>query len=312
MTPIFLFPGQSSTQPDIFGTARAVDPEGTAAALREASEVLGRDLAAHYANGSAFETNRDVQVGVFVCNYLHLQALRAHGIDAQLSLGLSLGEYSHLVHIGALSFADALRLVDERGRAYDSGPDGVMAAVWPVTPEELEPIIEQAREVGFVAVSNANSPTQQVIAGERAAVEEALRLLDEELFVAGRIIEERVPMHTERFKPVADAFRRALQSAPWQAPVRPYLPNTTAELVLEPTTDVFVDRLSDHVFRPVRWQQSIDAILERHPDACFVEVGPRTVLHDMLRKNWVGEARREHTADPEAFLRTVGALRGEA
>lgn len=312
MTPIFLFPGQSSTQPDLFGTARAVDPEGTAVVLGEASEVLGRDLARHYANGSAFGTNRDVQVGVFVCNYLHLCALRAHGVDAHLSLGLSLGEYSHLVHIGALSFADALRLVDERGRAYDDGPDGVMAAVWPVTPEELEPIVAQARQVGFVAVSNANSPTQQVIAGERNAVEEAMRLLDEELFVEGRIIEEHIPMHTERFKPVADAFRCALQTAPWQAPVRPYLPNTTAELVPQPTPEVFVDRLCDHVCCPVLWQRSIDALLARHPDACFVEVGPRTVLHDMLRKAWVGDARREHTADPEAFSRAVGALRGEA
>ena len=111
MTPIFLFPGQSSTQPDLFGTARAVDPDGTAALLDEASDVVGYDLAAHYANGSSFKTNVDVQVGVFVCNYLHLAALRRRGVDAPISLGLSLGEYSHVVHIGALGFLDGLRLV---------------------------------------------------------------------------------------------------------------------------------------------------------------------------------------------------------
>ncbi len=311
MTPIFLFPGQSSTQKDIFSTARAVDPEGTAALLEQASTVLGRDLTAHYSNG-AFTTNHCVQVGVFVCNHLHLSALRRRGIDAPLSLGLSLGEYNHLVHIGALSFTDALRLVDARGRAYDAGPDGMMAAVYPITVEELQPILEQARLVGHVAISNANGPGQQVIAGERAAVQEALRLLDEELFLEGKVIEEKIPMHTEVFRPVVDAFAPSLLQAPWQQVARPYLPNTTAELVTDPTREFFVERLSDHVWRPVLWQQSIDALRVKHPDAVFIEVGPRTVLHDMLRKPWVGDTPRHHTASPDAFQATVAALGGHA
>ena len=306
-TPIFLFPGQSSTQANLFGTALEVNPEGSKALLSEAAAVLGFDVARRY-EGADFPTNHSVQVGVFIANCLHLRALQDHGVDASLSLGLSLGEYAHLVHIGAVTFADALRLVDARGRAYDDGPDGTMAAVYPISPEELEPILEEARKVGFVAISNANAPTQQVIAGERAAVAEALRLLDEELFIAGKVIEERVPMHTERFRPVAESFGKVLESTHWRTPDLPYLPNVTGQIVELPTDEIFVARLSEHVYQPVLWQRSIDMLRAQVSDAAFVEVGPRTVLHDMMRKQWTGNVPRFHTATPDAFFRTVSAL----
>ena len=277
-----------------------------------ASEVLGRDIAACYAGDCGFETNRSVQVGVFVCNHLHMRALQAQGIDAELSLGLSLGEYNHLVHIGALSFEEALRLVDARGEAYDAGPEGIMAAVYPVTMDELEPILVKAGQVGFVAVSNANGPGQQVIAGERHAVEEAMRLLDEELFAMGTVIEDRIPMHTERFKPVVDVFGPALQAADWQVPTKPYLPNTRATLLPGADRDTLIECLSEHVHKPVRFMESIDTIRARHADAFFIEVGPKTVLHDLLRKSWIGQTPRHHTASPDAFASVLDAHRGAA
>lgn len=303
---VFMFPGQSSAVAGLFATARSVDPGGTEALLDQASSVLGRNIERYVAE-DGLASNHCVQVAVFVCNHLHLSALEGLGLRASLSLGLSLGEYNHLVHIGALSFAEALRLVDARGRAYDSGPDGVMAAVFPVTREELEPILLAARTKGFVALSNANGPSQQVIAGERAAVEEALRLLEED-FVQGRVIEEHIPMHTERFRPVAETFRPVLQKAPWKPPALPYLPNTTAELIMDAEAQSFVERLTEHVWRPVRWQESIERLLLLHPEAAFVEVGPRTVLHDLLRRTWVGRVERHHTADPGALRAAVEAL----
>src|SRR5262249_34238579 len=118
---ILLFPGQSSRDPAML--ERVIDSWAPAAGLvAEASAILGRDLRAlyHPSRGAAqFAGNRAVQVGVFLCSHLHLEALRARGLETELSLGLSLGEYNHLVHIGALSFADALRLVDARGAAFD-------------------------------------------------------------------------------------------------------------------------------------------------------------------------------------------------
>src|SRR5947209_4023010 len=100
-----MFPGQSSRYPEMIEKIVAADM-GSAAVVARASQVLGRDLAAHYRaeNPRIFATNRDVQIGVFLANHLHLGLLHRAGVDSAHSLGLSLGEYNHLVHIGALSF----------------------------------------------------------------------------------------------------------------------------------------------------------------------------------------------------------------
>ena len=58
----------------------------------------------------------------------------------------------------------------ERGEAYDDGPRGTMAAVFPIDLEELEGVVKKARAKGIVEVVNINSPMQQVIAGEQQAV----------------------------------------------------------------------------------------------------------------------------------------------
>src|SRR5262249_2625061 len=154
-----------------------------------------RDLQAHYRsdNPDIFATNRDVQLGMFLANHLFLKSLERVGVCGDVSLGLSLGEYNHLVHIGGLCFADALKLVDARGAAYDAGPDGAMAAVFPLELAELQAVVARAREYGCLEIANLNSPTQHVLSGERAALSAALAILEEEHFVEGVMIEERIP-----------------------------------------------------------------------------------------------------------------------
>src|ERR1700733_11260837 len=102
---VFMFPGQSSRYPGMIEKIIATHPESEAI-VRHASDILGRDLVAHYRVGKAdmFACNRDVQIGVFLANHLHLCLLERAGVRGAWSLGLSLGEYNHLVHIGALSF----------------------------------------------------------------------------------------------------------------------------------------------------------------------------------------------------------------
>jgi [acyl-carrier-protein] S-malonyltransferase len=309
MPVIFMFPGQSSRYPEML--ERIVDAWPDAVGIvTQASEVLGRDLRALYRDETSFESNRDVQVGVFLTSHLHLRALEAAGVHATASLGLSLGEYNHLVHIGALDFESALRLVDARGRVYDEGPEGMMACIQPASEEELTPLLDQVREHGCVSIANFNSPTQQVIAGDRVAVEATMALCEDELFVQPVVIEKRIPMHTELFRPVAAALRPHLAQAPWRAPNQPYLPNVTAELLDSPRPEDFIDLLCRHVFSPVRWRESIDLLTRCHPDAVFLEVGPRGVLFNLLQKRW--HTNRKFKSDsPENLATHLGSLGGE-
>ncbi len=309
MTLVFLFPGQSSRDAGMVERALRMAPGAAGRVLEEASDVLGRDLRAHY-RGDAREslgTNRDVQVGVFVTNHAHLEALRERGVEAQLSLGLSLGESNHLVHAGALSFADALRLLDARGAAYDAGPRGAMLAAYPLAIEDLAEVVERARAHGVLEIVNLNSPTQNVLAGEHAAIAEAQRILEGELSAYAARIEDRVPMHCSIFRPAADAFRPALEAAPLRAPSRPYVPNVLARALSRPEPEEIRELLHAHVFSPVRWRESLERVAASHPGAVFVEVGPRDVLYGLLSRRWLRNARFKTDApdDPERALRAT-------
>jgi [acyl-carrier-protein] S-malonyltransferase len=206
-----------------------------------------------------------------------------------------------------------LRLVDTRGRLYDEGPDGMMAAIFPLPLEELEPYLERARHAGVIEIANRNSPSQHVIAGERPAVETAVAMIEEdEPGVQTAIVEKRIPMHTSLFSPVGAAFRPHLDGANWRAPGMPYVPNVTGTIVEAPEAKQIPEMLQRHVWNPVLWRESIDAIAARHPEACFVEAGPGAVLFNLLQKQWRRnpKMRTDDLADPAAsLLHAISQLR---
>jgi [acyl-carrier-protein] S-malonyltransferase len=312
MTNVFMFPGQSSKYSGMLD--RVIDIWAPARPLvQTASDILGRDLLTLYraGNDAAFGCNRDVQVGVFLANHLHLGALEAAGVCAEYSLGLSLGEINHLVHIGALDFASALRLVDARGRVYDEGPRGMMAALFPVDREMVEELILRAKPFGVVEIANLNSPSQFVVAGETPAVEEVMRLAEEELCVNPTPIERQIPMHTSVFRPVAEHLLPHLRSLHWRKPSREYISNVVGGFVADPSSVQLQDLLARHVYSPVRWHESIDAVVARFPQAVFIEVGPRGVLYNLLQKRW--HANRKFKTDAAEdfannFHQLVGSL----
>ena len=286
---VFMFPGQSSRYPGMLDRLVGLH-KPNADLLNWASDMLGRDLAAHYhvdRGEAAFERNVDVQLGVFLANHMFLQTLDAAGIEAELSLGLSLGEWNHLVHIGALSFEQALRAVEFRGRCYDEGPRGWMAAIQPISAEELADIVERASKLGVIEIVNINSPRQQVVAGERAAVEAVVAEAEDEFYAQPQIIDRSVPMHSSLFRAVGQRFRDYLETLDFRPTERPYLPNRLARVLDEPSRADFVELLSTHVHEPVLWRQSLDHVVETHPEAIFVEVGPRSVLHNLMHRKWL-------------------------
>ncbi len=289
--------------------------------LSAASDFLHRDLAAHYRadNSEAFIRNRDVQIGVFLANHMFLQILLSEGIDADLSLGLSLGEYNHLVHIGALDFKSALLLVQERGNAYDAGPRGAMASIFPIALETLEDVVRRVQHLGVLEVVNLNSPKQHVVSGETKALEEALSILEDEHYVQPVIIEKQVPMHCSIFEPVSADFRQALLRAPFQKPRLPYLPNRLGKVCENPSSSTFVELLATHVYRPVLWRKSIDWVISQWPNAIFVEVGPLSVLYNLLDRKWhknrkfctdSKEASKEHLLKVFNELKTLVGCKG--
>ena len=194
------------------------------------------------------------------------------------------------MHIGAVSFDDALAAVRARGEAYDGGPRGFMASVQPMDLDALREVVDEVQrraEHGNVEIVNLNSPRQNVIAGDQAAVEAVMQVVEDEHFAQPVVIERQVPMHASSFAPVGARFKDVLSQIEFASPRQAYWPNRLAARLDTPTQDQFVDLLSSHVHSPVRWRETIDTIVAAHPDVVFVEVGPMKVLTNLMNRKWV-------------------------
>ncbi|HEY4059902.1 MAG TPA: ACP S-malonyltransferase [Kofleriaceae bacterium] len=291
MTIVFMFPGQSSRYPEMI--EKLVSAHAVArAAVEHASEILGRDLGAHYRGADPLATNRDVQIGVFLANELHARVLAAAGVVASWSLGLSLGEYNHLVHIGALDLETALRIVDARGRLYDEAVGGAMVSVFPVDAEVVEQIIARLGLAERACIGLYNSPRQQVISGDRDAVEQIVAALEEEVFFEATEIESRIPMHAPVFAPTGSKLDAELATATFSPAALPYVPNTRGEIIEQPSAELIRTCLVEHVSRPVRWRTSIEAVTARVENPIFVEVGPKAVLYNLFGRGWTPGTRK--------------------
>lgn len=288
MTVVFMFPGQSSRHPEMIERVTRDDPAGAAIVAR-ASEVLGRDLAAHFraTNPDILTRNRDVQIGIFLANHLHLRALEAAGVRAEWSLGLSLGEYNHLVHIGALDFEAALALVAARGEIYDRASGGAMVSVFPIDAVTVETTILRLGVAEEVGIGLYNAPRQQVLSGERAAVERVVAALHEDVLIEAVEIESRIAMHAGVLAPCGVALARELAETPFVRPRLPYVANVRGDVVHDASPAEIRTCLTEHVFRAVRWQACVEAIASQVRNAVFVEVGPRRVLCNMFGRGWM-------------------------
>lgn len=267
---VFLFPGQTARDARMFARLAAIDCD---AACRATAALEARGV-----RPDALDDNRAVQLAVYAATRAWAAVAAREGLAATASAGHSLGEYAHLVHAGALGEDAGWALIDARGAAYDAGPDGAMAAI-PLPAEELPDALAGAP----VWLACDNAPGQVVIGGAEADVLAALQRLEEERFVLGTVIERRVPMHTPRFAPVVEAFLPALEAAPWR-PVPLAWSGVLGRAVPDPDRATIVRLLARHVCEPVRWRGLVEALLDRHPDAVFLEVGPRRVLTDLFRR----------------------------
>jgi len=281
MTIVYMFPGQNSRSTEMIDRLRQWS--GCDRILQDASDVLRRDVRSHYCSGNLqmFSHNRDVQIAVFLAAYILSEWLATEGIRPDASLGLSLGEYNHLVDIGALSFASALRLLDARGQAYENGPRGLMVSVFPCDVEQVKEALGAAADISIEL-----SAKHFVIGGETAAVQAAAARLEEEAFVEARVIDTALPMHSRLFRPVADVLREVLEKTDWMPARKAYLPNVDGAFLIDARPEDFVDRLYRHVFNTVQWARSVAAIVNRYPDAVLVEVGPGRILYNLVSREY--------------------------
>jgi [acyl-carrier-protein] S-malonyltransferase len=218
--------------------------------------------------------------------------------------GHSLGEWSALAAIGAITLEDAVRAVRQRGtfmqEAVPAG-QGAMAAILGLAPEQVKQACEESAQGDVVAPANYNSPEQTVIAGSAAAVERASSRCKE--LGAKRTVPLPVsaPFHCALMRPVQPRLAAVLEGvkvAPLSVPV-------VTNVEARPNADASRVKalLVDQVVAPVRWIESVQA-MRAAGVARFVEVGPGKVLSGLVRRI-DREAQIANVEDPASLAKAL-------
>jgi len=284
----FVFPGQGS---QYVGMGRQALQSFAIArdALAEADQVLGFKISQMILEGpeEALTDTLNAQPALLATSiaYLRIYQQSAEALTPRLLAGHSMGEYTALVAAGALSYADGLRLVRERGRLMKEAGErhpGKMAAIIRVETDALEAICRQASgasELDVVRIANYNAPGQIVISGSAEAVDRAMALAQAR--GARRVIPLAVSIasHSPLMRDATAGLRQAVHQAAMRPAQVPVVSNITARPMSDPAE--IADELAAQLTSPVRWIDSIQYIAAQGINT-FVEIGPKDVLKGLI------------------------------
>lgn len=299
---LILFPGQGSQKP---GMAEHLwDYPVARDTFTEARDVLGWDIGELCRHGSLEELTRTdrTQLTILACSVATWRVLEEAGVTFSVAAGHSLGEYSALVASGRMTFADALRVVDVRGRGMQACAEergGAMAAVIGLENEAVEEICSSLSEVWL---ANYNSPGQLVISGSVESVAEAGEL------AKGRGAARVLPLavsgafHTPFMAGAAAALEKALAGVVF-APGRGRFLSTTE--MRYPPAEELAEVLTRQLMAPVKFAQSMQQLLlEAEAPATGLEVGPGNVLSGLM-KRIARDLRMASTGDGDALCKLL-------
>ena len=247
-----------------------------------ASECLELDMRALCFEENDLLDQTEYTQAAMVTTCLAMTAvLNEQGAEADVTAGLSLGEYCAIAEAGAMDLLDAIRLVRVRGQLMQHTVptgEGAMAAVLGMDADQIDAVIEP---IANVTVANYNCPGQIVITGGTAGIEQASKTLKEA--GAKRVVSLNVsgPFHSPMLRSAGEKLGKELMTVQLGELKIPYVTNVTAEYVTD--SSEIRELLTRQVYSPVRWEQSIRKMIAQDVDT-FVEIGPGRTLTGFLRK----------------------------
>jgi [acyl-carrier-protein] S-malonyltransferase len=287
----FVFPGQGSQSVGMLD-GWADHPQVRDAVL-EASDALNEDIGLLIKDGpkEALALTTNTQPVMLVAGVAAYRVWMAEvGVAPQALAGHSLGEYSALVASGVLTLAQAAPLVRFRAQAMqDAVPVGVgaMAAILGMDAAKVSAgCAEVTASFGpgsleVVEAVNFNDPGQTVIAGSKAAVEQACVALKAQGAKRALPLPVSAPFHSSLMKPAALKLKEKLQATVFAVPQIPVVNNI--DVAVEQDADRIRDALFRQAFGPVRWVECVQALGARGLPT-LVECGPGKVLAGMTKR----------------------------
>lgn len=256
-------------------------------AFEEANEALQYDLTKLIFEGpsDALQDTEVQQPAILVASVAVWRALRHERPDfmPDAAIGLSLGEYSAYVASGAMSYIDAVRLTQLRGRAMQNAVpkgQGGMMAVMGLSPEVVQDICLQASRTAQVDPANYNAPGQIVISGYLRGIEAAAPLI-QEAGGKGIALAVSAPFHSSLLRPAGEVLGRELSTLSMSPGHFPVIANVDTEPCTTP--EEIKPRLEAQVYRPVNFEQGIRRAMNDGMTH-YLELGPGRSLASLVKK----------------------------
>jgi [acyl-carrier-protein] S-malonyltransferase len=316
-TVALVFPGQGSQKVGM-GRAWVEASPAARAVFEEADAVLGFPLSRLCWEGPEEDLalTANTQPALLAAAIAAYEGMIERGLGERdfpaepvAVAGHSLGEYSALVAAGALTLADALRLVRRRGELMQEAVPVGVGAMAAVIGLDAEAVAQLAADVGteqeLCAVANLNGPGQTVLAGHKGAIDRAVALARERGARKATVLAVSAPFHSPLMRPAREGMAGLLAATTFRDPRVPVVCNVDAVPVT--TGEATRDALIRQIDSPVRWVESVEHMSTQLGVDTYIEVGPGTVLAGLIRRIVPG-VRVGGAADPDQLAKLLAML----
>ncbi len=277
----FIYPGQGAQYIGM-GQEFYEQTETGKKTFDKASELLGfsmPDLC--FKENDQLNITEYTQAAMVTVSIAMTKVLNELGVFADVTAGLSLGEYAALFAAGIMREEDAITVVRQRGiLMQEAVPAGIgaMAAILALENETIEKV---TKDIEDVWIANYNCPGQTVISGKKEAVDLACEKLKEAGAKRTLSLNVSGPFHSGMLVQAGEKLGKVLEGISLNTPSIPYVANVTADYVTDASK--VRDLLTRQVSSSVRWQQSVEAMIADGTDT-FVEIGPGKTLSGFMKK----------------------------
>lgn len=280
----FLFPGQGAQSigmgKDLYENYQEVRD-----IYENVHKITGVDIKKITFDGTEQELSKtqNTQIAVLTMSLAILKLLEKKGINAEISAGLSLGEYTALIYSKCISFEDGVELVKKRGEYMQNllpKGDWAMAAILGMEDEKVEEVCKKVVD-GFVVPVNYNTQGQVVISGEKTAVEQAEIIAKEMGAKKVRILKTSGPFHTKKLIEASNALRKDLEKININKFKTKVVKNIDGNIYKD--EENIKDILAEHMISPVKFSKCLETMLKMGIDT-FVEIGPGKTLSGFVKR----------------------------